>query len=101
MQTEINKEAAHTDARGGCRGTLAFDILRIRDPSTVRREVNKLSIQRIRASEEVGLCMQWHFLNDWPRNSKKNHTNRCEMPDFEDFPSSSRVSRIIGTGENE
>lgn len=20
---------------------------------------------------KVGLCMQWHFLNDWPRNSKK------------------------------
>lgn len=44
MQTEINKEAAHTDARGGCRGTLAFDILRIRDPSTVlARSTNSLS----------------------------------------------------------
>ena len=53
MKIEIDKEAAHTDARGGRRGTLDFDILQIRDPSTVCREVNKLSIQMIRALEEV------------------------------------------------
>lgn len=44
MQTVFKKQAAHTDARGGCSGTLAFHILRIRDPSTVlARSTNSLS----------------------------------------------------------
>lgn len=31
-------------------------------------KINKVSIQRIKG---VKLCMQWHFLNDWTRKSKK------------------------------